>query len=327
VSTSLEPLERLGDVLAVDRPLQRKRMLVVANPHATSMSDRLRTLVVYALQGRYDVDAIDTQARGHATELCREAAGEGYDVVVAFGGDGTVNEVANGLAGSGTPLTCLPGGATNVFCKMNGIPGDIVDATEHLLGLADEWRPRAVDLATVDGRGFTFSAGVGLDAAVVRRVDANPRAKERLRQTYFALSAARTFLAEYLVDPPRLVARAGGDEVRGVTVIVQNGDVFTYFRNKPLHLVEDVALGDGRLGTAVLERAGPFAVPSVAARLLSDRLRALDSRRITGLRPSATVAVASEDGRPVPVEMDGDWIGDVTEVEFGVRPGALTLVA
>src|SRR3712207_5631789 len=137
-------------------------MLVIANPHATSVSDRLRTLVVYALQGRYDVDAIDTEARGHATELCREAASEGYDVVVAFGGDGTVNEVANGLAGSGTPMTCLPGGATNVFAKMNGIPGDIVDATEHLLGLADEWAPRKVDLATVDGRGFTFSAGVGL---------------------------------------------------------------------------------------------------------------------------------------------------------------------
>ena len=101
-----------------------------------------KNLVVYALQGRYEVDAIDTERRDHATELCREAAHEGYDVVVAFGGDGTVNEAANGLAGSPTPLTCLPGGATNVYCKMLGIPGDIVDATEHLLRLADDWRPR-----------------------------------------------------------------------------------------------------------------------------------------------------------------------------------------
>ena len=90
-------------------------MLVIVNPYATTMSDRLKNLVVYALQGRYDVQAVDTQAKGHATELCREAAHEGYDVVVAFGGDGTVNEAANGLAGSPTPLTCLPGGATNVY--------------------------------------------------------------------------------------------------------------------------------------------------------------------------------------------------------------------
>ena len=73
-------------------------------------------------------------------------------MVVAFGGDGTVNEAANGLAHSPTPLTCLPGGATNVYCKMLGVPGDIVDATEHLLRLADDWAPRRVDLAHVNGR-------------------------------------------------------------------------------------------------------------------------------------------------------------------------------
>ena len=97
-------------------------MLMIVNPYATTVSDRLKNLVVYALQGRYEVDAIDTQARGHATELCKEAAREGYDVVVAFGGDGTVNEAANGLAGSNTPLSCLPGGRTNVYCRILGIP-------------------------------------------------------------------------------------------------------------------------------------------------------------------------------------------------------------
>src|SRR6266498_5641950 len=106
----------------------KKRMLVIVNPYATTVSDRLKNLVVYALQGRYDVEAIDTQARNHATQLCREAAAAGYDVVVAFGGDGTVNEAANGLAGSATPLTCLPGGATNVFARTLGVPNDVVDA-------------------------------------------------------------------------------------------------------------------------------------------------------------------------------------------------------
>ena len=102
----IESLERLADSFAaLERPVERKRMLVIVNPYATTVSDRLKNLVVYALQGRYEVDAMDTEGRDHATVLCREAAEEGYDVVVAFGGDGTVNEAANGLAHSPTPLT------------------------------------------------------------------------------------------------------------------------------------------------------------------------------------------------------------------------------
>ena len=94
----IESLERLADSFAaLERPVERKRMLVIINPYATTVSDRLKNLVVYALQGRYEVDAMDTEGRDHATVLCREAADEGYDVVVAFGGDGTVNEAANGL--------------------------------------------------------------------------------------------------------------------------------------------------------------------------------------------------------------------------------------
>src|SRR5207248_7275954 len=169
-ATALERAEELAErVLPARTP--KRRMLVIVNPYATTVSDRLKNLVVYALQGRYSVDAVDTQARAHATAICREAADEGYDVVVAFGGDGTVNEAANGLVGSDTPLTALPGGSTNVFCRTLGIPNDVVDATEHLLGMADRFRPIRVDLASANERRFTFSAGIGLDASVVERVD------------------------------------------------------------------------------------------------------------------------------------------------------------
>src|SRR5688572_11430129 len=106
-------LERLANTTTLETPATTRRMLVIVNPYATRMSVRVRNLVVYALEGRFDVGAVDTQRKGHAVELCREAASEGYDVVVAFGGDGTVNEAANGLAGSDTVITCLPGGATN----------------------------------------------------------------------------------------------------------------------------------------------------------------------------------------------------------------------
>src|SRR5271163_908734 len=231
-------------------PLQaasKRRMLIIVNPYATTVSDRLRHLVVYALQGRYEVDAVDTEARGHATELCREAAHEGYDVVVAFGGDGTVNEAANGLLGSPTPLCCLPGGSANVFAKMLGIPGDVVDATEHLLAMADDWHPRKVDLGVVNGRCFTFASGLGLDASVVERVDANPKLKARLGPYFFTWVAVSTFLRRYLLRPPRLELLAGGERLAGVTAIVQNGSPFTYFQDRPIELVDGARLDSGAL--------------------------------------------------------------------------------
>src|SRR5688500_4102623 len=211
-------LERLADAAALQATAPARRMLMIANPHATTTSPRLRQPVVYALQGRLKVAAGDRQRQGHAIGLCREAADEGYAVVVAFGGDGTINEAANGLAGSGTTLTCLPGGATNVYCRMLGIPTEVVDATEHLLRLADAWQPRAVDLGRVNDRWFTFSAGAGLDATVVERVDSHPRLKARFGPWYYAQAAVATFLEKYVVNPPHVIATAGGKETRGVSV-------------------------------------------------------------------------------------------------------------
>src|SRR3954449_7247977 len=229
VASPPDVLERLG--AEMDRQRPARRMLVIVNPYASTVSDRLKHLVVYALQGRYEVDAVDTQARGHATELCREAALEGYDVVVAFGGDGTVNEAANGLVGleSDTALTCLPGGRTNVYCRMLGMPNDVVDATEHLLGVADAFTPRKVDTGIVNGRHWTFSAGVGLDARVVERVDAHPRLKVRLGEWYFTWAGISIFSRRYMFNAPRLVVEYDGRSVEGVLSIVQRSHPYTYF--------------------------------------------------------------------------------------------------
>src|SRR5437764_1315510 len=224
--TALERAEDLAERVLPDRAPKR-RMLVIVNPYATTVSARLKNLVVYALQGRYSVEAVDTEARDHATQICREAASEGYDVVVAFGGDGTVNEAANGIAGSDTPLTCLPGGATNVWCRMIGIPRDVVDATEHLLRMADDFRPFPVDLAQAGDRAFVFSSGVGLDASVVRKVDEHPYRKAKFGAWYYTQAAVVTFSKQYLVNPPRVHVEAGGRELDGVTVVVQSADPFT----------------------------------------------------------------------------------------------------
>ena len=325
MSASLSALEQLGEQLE-RRPT--RRMLVIVNPYATTMSDRLKHLVVYALQGRYEVEAVDTQRRGHAIELCREAGGEGYDVVVAFGGDGTVNEVANGLSGSGTPLTVLPGGATNVYCRMLGIPNDVVDATEHLLRLADDFTPRAVDLGEVNGRAFAFAGGVGLDASVVERVDAHPLLKARLGAWYFTEKAVATFMRRYVVRPPQLrVSVDGGEEVAGVSAFAQNARPYTFFRDRPIDLVEGPTLSSGDLGVAVLGRASPHDVPTVMWRALSGTPRMAGHRRVHTFAGVREMTIRSGDERPLPVQVDGDYIGDHAEVAFSVRPGALRVLA
>jgi diacylglycerol kinase family enzyme len=320
-------LQRMADVAALERPAEAKRMLVIVNPYATTMSDRLKHLVVYALQGRYEVHAVDTQRRGHATELCREAAREGYDVVVAFGGDGTVNEAANGLAGSETPLTCLPGGSNNVYAKILGIPHDVVDATEHLLNMADAWEPRRADLGRVDGRWFTFAAGMGLDASVVERVDAHPDRKTRWGAWYFTEMAVRTFLRRYVIRPPRLEVEADGRTIPGVSVFLQNAAPYTYFKQRPVNLVEGAALDSGDLAGVVLTRASPIDVPTIAFRALSGAARIARHAKVEAFAGVHDVTVRSIDGRAVPLQVDGDHIGDAEEATFTVDPGVLRVVA
>jgi diacylglycerol kinase family enzyme len=308
-------------------PTTKRRMLVIVNPHASTVSHHLREVVLYALRGRFEVDAVDTEARSHATELCREAAHEGYDAVVAFGGDGTVNEVANGLLGSSTPVCPLPGGSANVFAKLLGIPGDLIDATEHLLGMADDWRPRKVDLGSVNGRCFTFASGLGLDARVVERVDANPRRKARLGPYYFAWVALTTLTRRYLIRPPRMEVQAGESTLEGVTAIVQNGSHFTYFHDRPVEMAEGTDLDSGALTGCVLHRATPLGMPFIGWRALSPRARVVRHRQVTGFSEVAELTVRSADGRPLPLQVDGDYIGEVTEARYSVLPDSLNVVA
>ena len=315
-----------------ERPLPertpKRRMLVIVNPYATTVSDRLRNLVVYALGSRYAVEAIDTQERGHATQICREAATEGYDVVVAFGGDGTVNEAANGLAGSETPLTALPGGSTNVWCRTLGIPNDVVDATEHLLRMADDFRPRRVDLGLVGDRHFVFGSGIGLDASVTERVDAHPYRKARLGPWYYTYAALATFMRRYLVDPPRFRVEAGGHSLEAVTAIVQNSDPFTYFAKRPIRVNQNAGLDTGDLSVAALRRATVLGMPTLIARVFSGRPEVVTRHRQIESMPGVTRArVATVDGRPFPLEVDGDYVGEFEEVVYGIAPRSLTAVS
>jgi diacylglycerol kinase family enzyme len=312
----------------------KKRMLLIVNPYATTVSSRLKNLVVYALQGRFEVETVDTEAQNHATEIGREVRDHGYDVVVAFGGDGTLNEVANGLAGTDVPVSVLPGGSTNVVCRTLGIPNDVVDATEHLLALLDAWTPRKVDLGRADGRHFVFSCGVGIDATVVKRVDAHPRLKSRAGPYYYTWAAISAFYRQYMVKPVRLrVELDGSRSSEGVTALAQNSDPFTYFADNPIRVCEGVEIDDGTLSLGVLKRARQRDMPTLIPRLFSEKRPAARHRQVEHFECVTTATVASisatKDGipRPFPVQVDGDYIGERTRMDLNVAPGALTIIA
>jgi diacylglycerol kinase family enzyme len=312
---------------------RKKRMLIVVNPYATTVSDRLKNLVVYALQGRFEVEAVLTEAQNHATEIGREARDGNYDIVVAFGGDGTLNEIANGLAGTEIPVTVLPGGSTNVVARTLGIPNDVVDATEHLLGIADRFEPRKIDLGVANGRKFVFSCGSGLDATAAMRVDLRPKLKARAGPYFYTWVAVSAFYREYLRNPVRMRLEVGERSVAGVTVLAQNSDPFTYFGRRPVRVCEGIEIDDGTLSIAVLRRAAQRDMGTIIGRVLAERLQASRHRQIDHFDDvtEARVESISQDAagvpRAFPVQVDGDFIGTHTELELGIDPGALTVVA
>jgi diacylglycerol kinase family enzyme len=227
----------------------------------------------------------------------------------------------------------LPGGSTNVVCRTLGIPNDVVDATEHLLGLADDFRPRKVDLGVAGGRHFVFACGAGLDATAAKRVDSNPRLKARGGRWFYTWAAVSGFYRHYLRDPIRMRLEANGNSAEGVTAIVQNSDPFTYFGSQPLRVCEGAALDNGTLSVAMLGRAAQRDVPTIAARVLLNGLRTSEHRQIDhyeGVAEARIESISPQRGggtRPFPVQVDGDYIGDRAELEIGIEPGALTVVA
>ena len=193
--------------------------------------------------------------------------------------------------------------------------------------LADSWRERRVDLGRLGDRRFTFSAGMGLDASVVERVDANPEMKRRFGHWYFTEKAVSTFMRKYVVRPPKLSASIdGGEQIDGVSVFFQNGQPYTYFKERPVNLTEGARLDSGDLAGVVLTRANPVDVPTVIFRALSTA-PIPGHRRVEAFEGAHEVVIRSRDGRPVPWQVDGDHVADDDEVRVTVDPGALRIVA
>jgi diacylglycerol kinase family enzyme len=301
----------------------QRRIMLVVNPVASSVSARLRTLAVSALSTRFDVHEEVTAGPGHATQLASEAAERGMDAVVTFGGDGTANEAANGLSNSNIPLTCLPGGSANVYCGVIGAPRDLGGAVRHLLQQADNWTSRSVDAGTVNGRRFLFTSGAGLDAKIVAGVDARPELKRRWRQWWFVTHAARVMAKEYAVSPPRVrVAGLPGSE--GIAVVVQNGRPWTYFGHRPMTVSTESHLDDGNLAATIVGHPQPWDYLPIGWRVFSGK-GAEGHARIRSLA-ATEFCIEPLDSPLIDIHVDGDHIGAFARAEYSVSPGAIHLL-
>src|SRR5438270_733243 len=165
---------------------------------------RARVVIRKALSADHDVTMAETSRRGNATRLAQDAAAAGYDAVVVLGGDGTLNEAANGLAGSQTAMATLPGGSTNVFARTLGIAQDPVEATGELLSALARGSLRRIGLGSVNGRYFLFHVGMGFDAAVVSQVERRAALKRYAGHPLFVYAAFSTWFRHYDRTRPRL---------------------------------------------------------------------------------------------------------------------------
>jgi diacylglycerol kinase family enzyme len=313
------------------------RALLVVNPKATTTSERSRDVLVRALRSAVDLTVEYTTRRGHATTLARAAAESGIDVVVTLGGDGTVNEAVNGLMSAPTAfadipgpcahrlpaLAVVPGGSTNVFARALGLPRDWVDGTSVILDGLRDGRHRVIGLGRADDRYFTFAAGVGLDAAVVRRVEqARLRGRTSTPGLYLR-STVSQFFGDDRKAPPLSLERPGEPaETELGTVIVQNTAPWTYLRDRPINPNPDASFERG-LDVMALRRLSVMSTTRTLAQLTAGKGDP-HGKQVLHLHDQDEFTVVAE--RPQPFQLDGDYLGERQKVHFVSVPQALRVI-
>lgn len=301
------------------------RLLLVANVNAQDVTPLKVEVIRSALASVCDVELVETKRRGHATHLAHGAAHDGAGLVVALGGDGTVNEVANGLAGTDVPMGILPGGGVNVLARSLGIPPDPIEATAHLLAVRRD-PPRRVALGRADGRHFTFSCGLGLDGAIVRRVERRQRLKKAAGVGYFVWTALRVFFLGYDRRHPAVVVRWGErlEHRRDglFLAISQNAFPYTYLGHRPMRLCPEADLNAG-VDLLALDTLRVRTALGVVASAFGSA-RHVRRRHVLHLHDQARIEVASE--RPLPLQMDGEYVGDRDHLVIEAVPDALSIL-
>lgn len=298
----------------------------MVNPKATTTNDVTRDVLISALADKFHLEVVTTTHRGHALELGVRARVEGMDCILTLGGDGTVHEVVNGLLADGPlpnlpVLGTVPGGSANVFARALGFPQDAVESTGLLLRAMREGTTRTIGLGLVDERYFTFTAGLGIDAEIMARMEAaRADGKSASPTRYLATTLRQFFTGTNRKEAALVLHREGEEPVAGVFLaIVQNTSPWTYLGAHPINPSPKASFETGldlwatkslkvpqalRLGTRMVfsrDRGSPKAIVA---------WHDLDEFRITAVRPT-------------PMQVDGEVIGDVKDVTFQSVPRAL----
>jgi diacylglycerol kinase family enzyme len=301
------------------------RLLLIVNPTASSMTPRRRVLVQHALGEEHRLEVAETTRRGHATRLARNAAREGFDAVVVAAGDGTLNEAANGLAGTDTALAPLPGGSTNVFARTIGVPNSMRPATSQLVDNLAARSLRRVGLGNGNGRRFLFHLGAGFDARVIEQVERHAWLKRSLAHPTFAVAALTTFYRGFDRTQPAYRVEIDGQPLGdGYFAIISKTSPYAFFGVRPLTVTQAAGLDRG-LAITMFPRLEPGVLLPAA---LSAMLRGRRLQRHPDILQAADLHAIQliAHGSPFPWQVDGDYLGEVERLEVRYEPDSLTLV-
>jgi diacylglycerol kinase family enzyme len=305
------------------------RALLIVNPHATTTTPVRREVIVHALASDVDLDVVQTRYRGHAARVAEGAAREGFGLVLTLGGDGTVNEVVNGILrgrpGAAAPLLgALPGGSANVFTRALGLPTDPVDATGRLLRSLPTGRARTIGLGLAGQRYFCFNAGLGLDAEVVRVVE-GLRARGRVASAaLYVRTAARQFATVTDRREPALrMERDGAGAVNGLYLgIVSNASPWTYLGQRPVRASPRASFDTG-LDLFALRKLGTLGTLNVLRQMLGcDGGPA--GRHVLSLHDQDALTFRA--ARPTAFQVDGEYVGEREHVVLRSIPNALRVL-
>ncbi|HEX2050633.1 MAG TPA: diacylglycerol kinase family protein [Actinomycetota bacterium] len=300
---------------------RRPPAVLIVNPNAGRVPERARREVVDALRARFRVDAYSTTARGTGISLAAEAAAAGARLVIAYGGDGHVNEVVNGVAGTATALGVVPGGTMNVFARALGVPLDPFRAVDHLVA-ALERHPRDVPLGLMDDRYFTFSAGCGFDAEAAERVERYVPTKRRFGELFFYWSAVRVLAGSYRHRRPFMTLSGPFGEVPVAMAIACNAGPYAYLAGRPVWIAPEVRL-DGGIDVFALRTMRVEALPSYAWRVMTGNV----ARHDDVFYASDLTEFAIEGEREFSRHVDGEPVGAARSARFSVAANALRVRA
>jgi diacylglycerol kinase family enzyme len=300
-----------------------RQVLLISNARAGSVSARKKEVITKALQADFKLEVVDTTHRDHATELAQDAVDRGFDAIVVFGGDGTVNEAAQGVVATDVALGVLPGGSTNVMARSLGIPSDPVDATAYVASRLRSNTIRRIGVGRMNARYFLFSAGMGLDAEVVRRVEADPEGKRKRADWTYVFNAFNAAFTEYRGAEPQITVEVDGHEpYRTLLSICTNGRPFTYFKRFAVDVCPQSSL-DKRLDVFGLDRITTMTIPRVVWAVFVSRGHV--AWKHSHYHPD--VAGASwRATRPTPVQLDGDYVGEWDRAAVRYVPESLLLL-